>query len=310
MTLHQLKILMAVAKYLNFRKAAEELHLSQPSVFMQFKSLEIEYELKLHKKNGRGIELTHTGELFLKYAHEILSKVESFDLAFKENRRASEAGVLRLCGSYGPSIAFIPRLLAKFRAQYKDIRITFRTDDSRATEKMILDGEIDLGFITHSSSSPSITYEHCRKDAIFAFGSRKHFPSARLTLAELSTTPLVLCTSPLLHDETQALLEAFMKEKLKPNLVMHCDSPEGLKAAVKMGIGVGFLYQDAIEPEIRRGDMMFATVPELDLRADTVVTYHKDRPINAHARAFLALLERPPAKTSREKHTISNRLTK
>jgi len=175
---------------------------------------------------------------------------------------------------------------------------------------MILDGEIDLGFITHSSSSPSITYEHCRKDAIFAFGSRKHFPGARLTLAELSTTPLVLCTSPLLHDETQALLEAFTKEKLKPNLVMHCDSPEGLKAAVKMGIGVGFLYQDAIEPEIRRGDMMFATVPELDLRADTVVTYHKDRPINAHARAFLALLNPPSAKTSRERHTIPNRLTK
>ena len=253
MTLHQLKILIAVAKCLNFRKASEELHLSEPTVFLQFKSLETEYDLKLHKKNGRGIELTHTGELFLKYAHEIVSKVESFDLAFKQNRKLSEAGVLRLCGSYAPSIAFLPRLLAQFRAQYKDIHIVFRTDDSRATEQMILDGEIDLGFITHSSSSPSITYEHCRKGKIFAFGSRKHFPRAVLTLTELSTKPLVLCTSPLLHDETQVLLDAFTKKKIIPNFIMRCDSPESLTAAVKMGIGVGFLHQDAIEPEMRRG---------------------------------------------------------
>ncbi len=298
MTLHQLKILIAVAKCLNFRKASEELHLSAPSVFLQFKSLETEYQLKLHKKNGRGIELTHAGKLFLKYAHEIISKVESFDLAFKENRNLSQAGVLRICASYAPSIAYLPGLLAKFRAQHKDIHIVFRTDDSRATEQMILDGEIDLGFITHSSSSPSITYEHCRKGKIFAFGARKHFPRAVSTLTELSTKPLVLCTSPKLHDETQILLDAFTKQKLRPNFVMRCDSPESLTAAVKLGIGVGFLHRDAIEPEMRRGDLTFATVPELALGGETFVTYHKERTLNAHARAFLALLNHSPAKTS------------
>jgi DNA-binding transcriptional LysR family regulator len=161
---------------------------------------------------------------------------------------------------------------------------------------MILNGEIDLGFITHPSSSPLIIYEHCRKDALFAFGLRRHFSHAHLTLDELSTTPLVLCTSRLLHEETQILLKAFTKKSLKPNLVMHCDSPESLKAAVKMGIGVGFLYQDAIDPEMRRGDVMSATVPELDLRADTVVTYLKDRPLTPYAQSFLALLQGSSAK--------------
>ena len=72
--------------------------------------------------------------------------------------------------------------------------------------------------------------------------------------------------------------------------VMHCDSPEALNAAVKMGIGIGFLYRDAVQPEISRGEMMCAKVPELKLRANTVLAYHKARPLNVHAREFLALV--------------------
>jgi DNA-binding transcriptional LysR family regulator len=301
MTLHQLKILMSVAKYLNFRKAAEELHLSQPSLFVQFKNLESEYALKLYKRSGRGIELTRAGKEFLTYAGEILAKVENLDEAFRRNGKSNEAGVLRICGSYGPSIAFLPNLLAKFRMHHPNTRIAFRTDDSQAAERMVLDDEIDLGFITQPSSSPSIEYQHCREDTIVACGSPKHFSKARLTVTELSTTPLVLCTSRVLQHETEGLLKK-LKEKIKtPNVVMQCDSPEGLKTAVKMGVGIGFLYWDAVEPEVSRGELIFADLPELNLRADTVLAYHKDKSLSSHARDFLALLDHEPVKTPNRK---------
>ena len=69
MTLHQLKVWTAVAKRLSITKAADELHIRQPSVTQQIKLLEKEYRLKLYEINfGRGIELTLAGRLFLKYA--------------------------------------------------------------------------------------------------------------------------------------------------------------------------------------------------------------------------------------------------
>jgi DNA-binding transcriptional LysR family regulator len=312
MTLHQLKILMAVAKYLNFRKAAEELHLSQPSLFVQFKNLESEYDLKLYKRNGRGIELTRAGKEFLTYAGEILAKVENLDEAFRRTHKGYDGGILRICSSYGPSIAFLPNLLAKFRMQHPNTRIAFLTDDSQAAERMVLDNEIDLGFITQPSSSPSIQYQHCREETIVAFGSPKHLSNPPLTLFELSRTPLVLCTSRVLQHETEGLLKT-LKDKIKtPNVVMQCDSPEGLKTAVKMGVGIGFLYWDAVEPEISRGELMFADLPELNLRADTVLAYRKDKPLNVHARDFLALLHHEPLKRGNKKArnlpTISPRL--
>ena len=74
MTLHQLRIWIAVAKRQSMTKAAAELHIKQPSVTQQVKLLEKEYRLKLYEINfGRGIELTQAGRIFLRYAKKILS---------------------------------------------------------------------------------------------------------------------------------------------------------------------------------------------------------------------------------------------
>ncbi len=53
MTLHQLRIWIVVAKRQSMTKAADELHIRQPSVTQQIKALEREYELNLYTVNGR-----------------------------------------------------------------------------------------------------------------------------------------------------------------------------------------------------------------------------------------------------------------
>ena len=79
MTLHQLKIWIAVARRLSVTKAANELKIKQPSVSQQIKLLEKEYRVKLYNVNGRGVELTQAGRLFLKYAKRTLSQVDNLE---------------------------------------------------------------------------------------------------------------------------------------------------------------------------------------------------------------------------------------
>ncbi len=80
MTLHQLRMLITVARCRSITKAATELHIKQPSVTQQIKLLEKEYGVKLYEINfGRGIELTQAGRLFLKYAKKILSHVDNLE---------------------------------------------------------------------------------------------------------------------------------------------------------------------------------------------------------------------------------------
>ncbi|MEE8113431.1 MAG: LysR family transcriptional regulator [Nitrososphaerales archaeon] len=88
MTLHQLKIWIVVAKHQNVSKAADELHIRQPSVSQQIKSLEKDYGIKLYKAYpGKGIELTQAGKLLLKYAKLILLQVKSLESKLKSSRR-------------------------------------------------------------------------------------------------------------------------------------------------------------------------------------------------------------------------------
>jgi len=88
MTLHQLKIWVAVAKHLGITKAAKELRIRQPSVTQQIKRLEKEYGLILYKVHGgRGIELTQAGRIFLKYAQKILLQVDNLEKELRSSRK-------------------------------------------------------------------------------------------------------------------------------------------------------------------------------------------------------------------------------
>ncbi len=88
MTLHQLEIWIAVAKHKNVTKTADELHMRQPSVSQQIKSLENDYGIKLYKAYaGQGIELTQAGKLLLKYAKLILLQVNNLEKKLKSSRK-------------------------------------------------------------------------------------------------------------------------------------------------------------------------------------------------------------------------------
>jgi LysR family nitrogen assimilation transcriptional regulator len=88
MTLHQLEIWIAVAKHQNVTKTADELHIRQPSVSQQIKSLEKECGIKLYKVHaGKGIELTQAGKLLLKHAKMILLQVKILEIKLKSSRK-------------------------------------------------------------------------------------------------------------------------------------------------------------------------------------------------------------------------------
>ncbi len=88
MTLHQLEVWIVVAKHQNVSKAADELHIRQPSVSIQIKRLENEFGIKLYKGyTGKGIELTQAGKLLSKYAKLILLQVKILESKLKSSRK-------------------------------------------------------------------------------------------------------------------------------------------------------------------------------------------------------------------------------
>ncbi len=313
MTLHQLRIFAAAARHLNLKKASRELHISQPSVSYQLRLLQEECQAKLYRKIGRGIQLAEEGQLFLSDAEPILLQFEELKEKFSSRLSNRRAGFLTVGSSLNLSTSFVPFLLAAFRETHPEIRITLRTDTSLTVKRLVLNYEVEIAVVTDPSESPSLISESpslicepCRQEQVVIFASIKHPLAKRkkLTLAELAMFPLIIKEKEGKEgglSMAEGILKQVEKRGLKLNIIMHCDSPEAVKAAVKAGIGLGISCRDIVESDVKKGDLKVIKVPELKAQINSFIIYHKERPLSPIAQEFLTLLREWSQKSGWEK---------
>jgi len=290
LTLHQLRIFSAIARFLNVTKASAELQISQPSVSQQLKLLQEEYGAKLYGKNGRGIKLTEEGQLFLKEIDPILRQVDLLKNKFSTHLRQ---GSLAIGGSHSPSASFLPLLASIFKEAHPETKLTFRTHNSDVLERMVLESEVEIAVITNSTASPYLAYEPCRAEALVFFATADHPLAKRknLSVAELAKIPLVVFKKGRLR-AFEKILAQIEKQGLTWNVAMYCESSEALKAAVRAKMGLGIIYRDLVQLELDRKEFKVIPVQGLDTHSESYIIYHKERPLSANAGEFLALLRR------------------
>lgn len=144
MELRHLRYFVAVAEELNFRRAAERLHVSGPALSKQVRELEEEVGARLLERNTVRVSLTEPGSLFLEDARKLLADLE------KAVRRAAEAGpgkaVLRI-GSVGPiATEFLPKALKAYRQRSPEVEISFVEVPPPEQAVAVSRGAIDIAF--------------------------------------------------------------------------------------------------------------------------------------------------------------------
>jgi DNA-binding transcriptional LysR family regulator len=306
MTLHQLRIFEAVSRHLNITKASLDLHISQPSVFQQVKTLEEFLGVKLYWKVSRGIELTEGGRLFQGEAREILSRVDRIQKTFGVVPAETRKGSLKTGGSHAPSVSLLPSLLAEYKKTHPLVQVTLRTKSSPGIERMIVRSEIEIGVVTNPSHSPLFHLVPYRQQKLVVIAPAGHPLSKRkeLSLTEIAEGPLIVRrgTGP----KTLAILTQMVEQGLKPNILMECDSAEAVKVATIGGAGLGILYPEHVEAELARGEIKILNVSGLaniDLRS--FIIYGKDKPLSQNARDFLELLQRSRSTTQNLRQNAS-----
>ena len=145
-TLQQLRILKAVSAEKNFTKAADLLHLSQPSLSKQIKTLEKNLDILLINREKNKISLTENGKVFLQYAERILALCEESCRALIDLKNG-ERGNLTVGASQTIGIYLLPRVLALFAQNYPQINLKVQVNSTRIIAKNILNREIDIAVV-------------------------------------------------------------------------------------------------------------------------------------------------------------------
>lgn len=297
MTLNQIRAFEAVAKHLNITRAAERLNISEPSVFKQVKSLEAFCGVRLYRKVGRQIELTREGRLVQLDAREILLRVDRLNQRFKQTALESTGGSLAVGGSHAPSAALIPSILGRFKESHPHTQILFRTRSSRGIEELVLQSQVEIGVITHPSNSSLLQLFPCREESIVVVAAALDPLAKRLepTLAQLARSSLIIKKGR--QGLPSDVLRQMESQGCKLNIVMECESGQAIKTAAMRGMGIGILYRDQVEAELKNGSLKALKIAGLKkLNGRSFIVYRKGRPLSQNALDYLALLRAPRQK--------------
>lgn len=260
-------VFRAVAERRSFRKAAEELFLTQPAVSMQVKALEEDLGVQLFNRGGAHITLTEAGRILLAGSREasVLLAQAEHDIAALSGELA---GKLALGASTTIAQYVLPRLLGEFRLEHPRVHPTLVSGNTEHIVDAVEKQKVSLGFIEGPARSRDVKTEPFLEDELVLIASTAHELAERA-----SVSPSEAASIPLLMRErgsgTRHVIElALERQGIKRgslHIVMELDSTEAIKSAVEAGLGIGFVSRWAIAKD-RRLDSSFKIVPVEGLR--------------------------------------------
>lgn len=146
MELRHLRYFLAVAEEGNFSRAAEKLHIVQPALSMQIRSLEEELGTPLFTRTSRKVLLTEAGELLVEEARRTLGQAQrAMDVVQKAGR--GETGTVRI--GFSGNASFAGKLssdLRQFHRLAPLVEISLREASPQQQADAILSGELDIGY--------------------------------------------------------------------------------------------------------------------------------------------------------------------
>ena len=141
--LHQAVIL---ARYRNYARAAQALHMTQPALSRSISGLEARVGEKLFNRTPRGVEVTAFGEMLLARSHTLLEGAAEVEREFKL-MRGLEIGELRVGVGPYPALLSVGTAIGRLAATHPALHIQVTEDDLRAIVDDLLAGKIDLAVV-------------------------------------------------------------------------------------------------------------------------------------------------------------------
>ncbi|MCZ8520733.1 MULTISPECIES: LysR family transcriptional regulator [Paenibacillus] len=146
MDIRQLSYLLVIAKHQNITKAAEELHMTQPTLSKIVKAMEEELGVTLLDRSGKAVKLTDAGEAAVAQIRSVLQAYEGLHTALDDVVNLKK-GIVRIGLPPVIGSVFFPRILAGFRTQYPYIDFDLVEEGANKVESLLLEGALDMGVV-------------------------------------------------------------------------------------------------------------------------------------------------------------------
>ncbi len=293
--LAKLQVFLYSAENLSFSKAAQQLHVSQPTVSHHIKMLEQELGAVLFDRSSSEIKLTEAGRILLPHARKLLREsIEIKQMMGSLDDRV--VGHLRIACSTTTGKYILPQFAARFHTRHPNVRIYIRRCTASHVVPRLLNEDANLGVVSFDACSDDLDCQQFFTDNIILIAPIDHPWTERDVIdpSDLLGIPMIIREQD--SGTRQVMLAELGRHDIgleDLNIFLEVGNAEAIVKTVEQGFGVSFVSRIAAECAIERGTIAQIPIMDFDSHRKIYMIRKKLHAANRALEAFWAFVHDP-----------------
>ncbi|OWA37294.1 LysR family transcriptional regulator [Saccharibacillus sp. O16] len=242
MTITQILVFVKVAESLNFTRAAEELHMTQPAVSHAIAAIESELETRLLVRDRkRGVTLTSLGAELLPQFRAIIQRMDKIRQQVAADK-GIEVGSVSIGAFPSASAYFLPTIIREMRWNYPNLHFELSEGTADEIREGVHERKYDIGLtLLPAPGLDTVQLAESRMLLLLPQGHRLH-AHPQVAIRELEGEDLILCRGG--HEV--AVLQAFEREGIEPRITFTTHNVSTMVGMTTQGLGIGIVSEMAL----------------------------------------------------------------
>jgi DNA-binding transcriptional LysR family regulator len=279
-----IEFVVAVADHRSFTRAAEAVHVSQPSLSHAIAEIEETLGTPLFHRFGRSVSLTSAGKAFVESARLVLRDLSVLYASVKAVEEL-RVGTLDLAAPQASATELLARLVGEFRARHPGVRVRIQTSENlHDIERYVRTGRCELALTVDTVEPPLVAEVIGREEHVVVFPPGTKLKRRPLKHADLAGLPMIVPTG--VYEYYGGLALKITSPDQAPFVAVETESRQALIPLVLAGAGFTFLPRALAEGATRQGVVMAELSPPMrrDIRLVT-----RPGPLSPAAKVFATL---------------------
>ena len=284
MTLRHFQLFVCVCDANSMTKAAQQLHISQPSISQAIRELETFYGVLLFERLGKKLFLTVAGHELLHYARHILSLTAQTESAL---RGFAITSPLRLGATLSIGESIFIKLLSELKKLLPQQQIFSQILNTATLEDFLLKDKLDIALVEGNIKSEYLQQVPFIADELIFIAAPEAIPPQGFTPEALAQQPFIL------REEGSGTRTLFAQTMAKFHydyqIAGEYNSTASIKQAVKAGLGISAISRRLVAQDLSQGTLATFTLPELSFLRQFTLVYHKNKYISQNLQEFMTI---------------------
>lgn len=290
MELRQLKYFVTIVEQMSFSKAAEILHISQPSLSNTIKNLEIEVGFQVLERNTRNMRLTEGGEILYERALQLLAESAAME---KEMAEVKESGSGNLSiGMIESAKHWMPKIIAQYTKQYPNMSLHLTEVLSEEAVQKSLRNYETHAIITNQQVKDEDIESIPLYDEKFVLLLHEAHPlrsREKVSIQDLATEPLIITSDG--FQTRKDIMKAFESKAITPRIKYEIERFETALSFVSENLGVALIPENYLKNP-RNYQIVSKKIDSPLLERTVYLSYLKNRYMSPANEAFILGMER------------------